>query len=95
MWHASIGSRGLSIVELQRLAANVLSGVGSIELGEWDSVGASEDVRVYHLRRRLTLDEGKSVGKVRDIRGTLEESSRVKLMAVRLQVDPAFLYKFG
>lgn len=75
MWHAS-GS-GLTYQQSAALAEQALRGVGDPKLGEWRERG---DGTVFHIRRRLAEWEQRRYGvlHVRDIRGTNEETWRLK-----------------
>lgn len=55
-----------------------LSGLGDPLLGEWTDW--SPDVRVFHLRRRLTDAEAAPIGPVRDVRGTPEAHRRLRAL---------------
>jgi len=75
VWHASAAAApGCSLPEsyLQRAALDALQGVGNVALGQWEEWTG----KAYHVRRRLTHDEQKSVGDVKDIRGTAEVEKR-------------------
>jgi len=51
-----------------------LQGVGSEKSGQWIE---HDNPEIMHLRRRVTIGEEKICGTVRDIRGTLEEETRL------------------
>lgn len=78
MWHCSATPlpvhgrpRKAHERDLRRIVLRHLAGVGdrSAEWVDWKGV-------VYHLRRRLTPDEARSVGAVLDLRGTAEGWAR-------------------
>jgi hypothetical protein len=57
---------------LRRYALAALEGVGDAGLGQWEEEGN----RTFHLRRRLSREEQRSVGPVIDVRGTPEATRR-------------------
>jgi hypothetical protein len=57
-----------------RLAKAALRGVGDARRGEWIERGRGG---VYHVRRRLSVEEQEPIGEARDIRGTGEERVRL------------------
>lgn len=69
VWHCSV--RHPSREKAKALARAGLDGVGDPVLGEWEEWHKS-----FHLRRRLSAEEAKSIGPVVDIRGTIEAWSR-------------------
>jgi len=76
VWHASAAPlRGLTWppAVLQAAARMALNGVGDPRLGEWEEWTGF----AFHVRRRLTAREQRSVGPVVDIRGTSEEADRL------------------
>lgn len=77
VWHASAqdprGMRGS--LELALLA---LRGVGDASEGEWIEPGSRGTI--MHAQRRLSEAEGERVGPLRDLRGSLEEHSRLKAL---------------
>lgn len=77
VWHAS-GKAG-DMFAAERLARKALRGVGDATLGEWAEMGTPGS-GVLHVRRRLAAWEQHRFGirEVRDIRGTLEETWRLK-----------------
>jgi hypothetical protein len=79
VWHASIAAHSSVVTSevLRRTAYAELDGVGDPAAGEW------EDPRdgVFHLRRRLTVDEQATVGPAVDIRGTWEATKRHRRVA--------------
>lgn len=66
-----------------RIAEHALNGVGDARLGEWRERGRGG---VYHIRRRLSVDEESIVGGALDIRGTPEEQTRMSSLLAA--VDP-------
>lgn len=76
VWHASIMPRAVWVgyEDLERAAHGLLDGVGDRALGEWTEWTG----RALHVRRRLTEQEAKKVGRVVDIRGTREAVERLK-----------------
>ena len=91
VWHASAGSRNLSHDDLKAIALRVLHGVGDPDLGEWWAPTYSGDIRVFHVRRRLTAAEQERVGDVRDIRGTAESRRRIDALLVAVPDLPRHL----
>ena len=78
MWHASVSPIGGVPTERNRAqlfaeAEAALSGVGDAALGEWREVGD----KAVHIRRRLTVEEARTVGPVVDLRGQREALSRL------------------
>ena len=51
-----------------------LDGVGDKSLGEWFTIGKGG---VFHLRRRLSMEEQRLIGPAVDIRGTPESIGRM------------------
>jgi hypothetical protein len=82
VWHASVAGPGLSPTILQRLALDVLTGVGDASLGEWHEWTG----RAYHVRRRLSAAEQERVGPAIDCRGTPEAARR--FYAMQRQLPP-------
>jgi hypothetical protein len=72
VWHAS--GRGIDPFQSRRIALAALHGVGDPKLGQWEERGNGG---VYHVRRRLSVEEQKVVGEARDIRNTAEEHERI------------------
>ena len=68
---------------LKLLARSALAGVGD-ESKEWEEIGRT----AFHLRRRLTHDEQRTVGEAIDLRGTEEGMERYR-KARLLLVTPA------
>lgn len=73
MWHVSIKNNG-NIPSLKSIAKEQLTGVGDTERGEWEEITPN----AYHLRRRVSEKEESQIGPAIDIRGTEEESWRMK-----------------
>jgi hypothetical protein len=76
VWHASAASlpgtnRPAQI--LRAAAMKALNGVGDTSRGEWEEWTG----RAYHVRRRLSAREQRSVGEVVDVRGTPEADHRL------------------
>ncbi len=71
---------------LRQSARKALQGVGDATLGEWDEW--NPEAGVYHLKRRLSMDEQRQVGDVYDIRGTQEAIERRAAMESYL---PAYM----
>jgi hypothetical protein len=63
-------------VVLQAAARLALKGVGDARLGEWEQYTGF----AFHIRRRLTPREQRSVGAVVDVRGTPEEERRMAIV---------------
>lgn len=59
---------------VHHLAQKQLAGVGDASLGEWEEF--NEDVRVFRLKRRLSVKEQEAVGEAIDIRNTPEQEKR-------------------
>jgi hypothetical protein len=59
---------------LREMALKALAGVGDSDLGEWEEW--NDRAGVFHLRRRLSVDEQAQIGEAIDIRGTPEEAKR-------------------
>lgn len=78
VWHASAaplpGLRWAPAV-LHAAAMLALKGVGDARLGEWDEYTGF----AYHIRRRLSVSEQRSVGPVVDVRGTPEGARRMAM----------------
>jgi hypothetical protein len=76
VWHASAASLpGLSWPPqvLAAAARMALGGVGDATRGEWEEWTGY----AFHIRRRLSAREQRSVGDVVDVRGTPEASRRL------------------
>ena len=85
VWHASVAARGLPIrADLERQAEKELANVGSAELGEWREWTG----RAFHIRRRLTEAEQRTVGPVMDIRSTPEALRRASTLGSLLRLAP-------
>ena len=82
MWHASAASTMSNEYHLSKVTRRMLRGVGDRDLGEWSKAKELEYMTVVHLRRRLSENEARMVGDVRDIRGTFEELKRVKAVSL-------------
>lgn len=94
MWHASVAGPGLDRRALRRRALAELEGVGDAGAGEWLATRYGRGPgggAVFHLRRRLAVDEAAQVGPLRDIRGTDEVSRRVHHIAHLTPWTPAQL----
>lgn len=91
VWHASVAPTfaQLNVGTLRELAFKQLAGLGDPALGEWTEWTG----RAYHLRRRLTEGEAKSVGPVIDVRGTYE--GRKRLNSVRRFLPEGFAEAVG
>lgn len=74
MWHVSIATTSvlLPVDYLRKLAFAELEEVGDTSLGQWEEYTGN----AFHLRRRLSEDEQKTVGDVIDIRDTPEQEKR-------------------
>lgn len=73
---------------MRRAAYKALDGVGDASLGEWTEYSGT----AFHLRRRLTAQEQRSVGEVVDVRGTPEAERRRAVVArERPEIPPAML----
>lgn len=70
MWHASVMAADEATA--WAMAERALQGVGDTSLGEWRERG-----KAVHLRRRLSRREAYRVNRVRDIRDTGEERTRL------------------
>jgi hypothetical protein len=87
VWHASVS--GFSRQACRYKALQALDGVGDEKLGQWEEIGE----KAVHVRRRLTDDEAKMVGGVRDIRGTQEARAIVeRLRKELLHVNHEWMY---
>jgi hypothetical protein len=95
VWHASAAShwtatgRVLERDGLRKRAMQALDGVGAKELGQWEEWTG----RAFHVRRRLSAEEEKITGPIKDIRGTkeaLERVERVLAAAPFLKRDAVF-----
>ena len=64
--------------KLRAIAEQALAGVGDARRGEWHEWTG----KAYHLRRRLSDDEDKSVGPAIDVRGTPEGCGRARAILV-------------
>lgn len=74
VWHASVAPIARLRPEVLRAAALLaLKGVGDVALGEWEEYTGY----AFHIRRRLSRTEQRSVGEVVDIRGTAEVAQRL------------------
>jgi hypothetical protein len=78
VWHASAapapgGFAPTAETRCRRAALAALDGVGDAELGEWHQWSGA----AYHVRRRLSVEEQRSVGDVVDVRGTPEAARRL------------------
>lgn len=73
VWHASASCGTYAASEL--VARRALAGVGDALLGEWLELGRAG---VVHVRRRLTPAEAARVNPLRDVRGTSEETERIR-----------------
>ena len=79
VWHASAASVKYGVEFLRHRVEEVLKGVGSAALGEWEGSGMGEGgMEILHIRRRLTANEDVAVGGLRDIRGMLEVLERAQ-----------------
>lgn len=88
VWHVSIAARSLPIrAVLEREAERQLSGVGDAAQGEWREMGD----RAFHVRRRLSAAEQRSVGPALDIRRTDEAIARALRLGRLLSLAPAAL----
>lgn len=74
MWHVSVAAMSVLLPEdyLRKLALVELEGVGDASRGQWEEYTGN----AFHLRRRLSDDEQKSVGDAIDIRDTPEHEKR-------------------
>lgn len=74
VWHVSTATTGAQLSEqfLRECALEELRGVGNAALGQWEEWSG----RAYHIRRRLSREEQKSVGDPLDIRNTPEALKR-------------------
>jgi hypothetical protein len=86
VWHASAAPlHGIPIMEICRAEAyRQLTGVGDAGLGEWTEWTG----RAFHLLRRLSAREQRTVGPVVDIRGTDEARMRVLRLGDLLRLAP-------
>jgi hypothetical protein len=75
VWHAS--GRGSFVARARGIALVALEGVGDESLGQWEEQGNGG---VYHIRRRLSVEEQKVIGDAIDIRGTPEERARLDVL---------------
>ena len=64
----------VSAMRLKELAYEILHGYGDAELGEW--LEQSQQLKAFHLRRRLAKDEELRVGPPVDCRATAEAQAR-------------------
>lgn len=86
VWHVSVSSRGLAIPGLlEAECERQLSGVGDARLGEWREWSG----RAFHLRRRLSEREQRSVGPAIDVRRTPEARRRAERLGSLLTYAPA------
>jgi hypothetical protein len=69
---------------LEREAVRQLQGVGDPSLGEWREWSG----RAFHLRRRLSAREQRTVGPVVDVRGTPEAARRAEVLGDLLRHAP-------
>jgi hypothetical protein len=72
---------------LAQVARQALDGVGDTSQGEWWQTG----IRAVHLRRRLSTEEERQIGPVRDIRGTAEQLQRYRRVLPYLLHLPALM----
>lgn len=86
VWHASAAPYRLAVSRevLARAAREALSGVGDATAGEWEEWSGY----AFHLRRRLSAEEARTVGEIMDIRDTPEADRRCA--AVRSFIPPGF-----
>lgn len=79
------------MAESRAIAYRALNGVGDLSLGQWEETGNGG---VIHVRRRLSDQERVLAGglEVRDIRGTPEETARLRLLVAEA---PHLLAYFG
>lgn len=89
MWHTSVSHPDAKI--RAQVARKVVKGLGSEKLGEWREQGQ----HVFHLRRRLTIDEEETVGAVKDLRGTQEGSKRLEAFCYEMQRHPKYSMIIG
>lgn len=85
VWHVSVASPYLPVrAQLEAECLRQLDGVGDASLGEWREWAG----RAFHLRRRLSAREQRSVGPVVDIRGTAEALRRAQRLGSLLDHAP-------
>jgi hypothetical protein len=84
VWHVSVSGR-LPVRQIWEVEAErQLRGVGDPALGEWREFTG----KAFHLRRRLTPREARSVGPVRDIRRSPEAAVRAARLGDMLAYAP-------
>ena len=83
VWHASVAGSILKAV-LEREAERQLLGVGDASAGEWREWTG----KAFHIRRRLSDREQRSVGPVEDIRGSDEARMRASRLGGLLALAP-------
>jgi hypothetical protein len=69
---------------LEEEAVRQLNGVGDPAAGEWREWSG----RAFHLRRRLTAREARTVGPVLDVRATPEARQRAQRLGDLLRFAP-------
>jgi hypothetical protein len=85
VWHASVAGKAIKPKRLRAEAAGALEGVGAATLGEWEEWTG----KALHLRRRLAPAEAELVGRVVDVRGTVDQLLRFHAMRQVLPVGVA------
>jgi hypothetical protein len=83
VWHVSVAGSVIKTV-LEREAGRQLLGVGDASLGEWREWTG----KAFHIRRRLSEREQRTVGPVEDIRRSDEARMRAGRVADRLRLAP-------
>ena len=83
VWHASVAGSILKAA-LEREVERQLFGVGDASLGEWREWTG----KAFHIRRRLSEREQRTVGPVEDIRRSDEARMRAGRVADRLRLAP-------
>ena len=83
VWHCSVAGSILKAV-LEKEAERQLSGVGDASLGEWREWSG----KAFHIRRRLTGREQRTVGPVEDIRRSDEARMRAGRVGHLLRLAP-------
>jgi len=81
VWHASVAGTLIS-APLERQAERQLQGVGDASLGEWREWSG----KAFHIRRRLTEREQRTVGPVMDIRRSDEATLRASRLGPLLRL---------